>query len=96
MSTALQLARAQQDGWRSVVLRRLGQVALNRGDVAAAHDALTESLGVARDWGTPGWSIAPTLAHLANLAVAKVSPTVPCVWRGPPSRYGRNTMRACR
>ena len=71
---SLQLARAQQDGWRSVVLRRLGQVALNRGDVAAAHDALTESLEVSLDWGTPGWSIAPVLAHMATLAVAMADP----------------------
>ncbi len=71
---SLKLAREQGDGWRSVVLRRLGQVALNRGDVAAAHDALTESLEVASDWGQPGWSIAPTLAHMASLAVAKAEP----------------------
>jgi len=50
---SLNLARAQQDPWRCVVLRRRGQVALNQGDLPAAHEALHESLEVARDWVHP-------------------------------------------
>jgi non-specific serine/threonine protein kinase len=71
---SLEQARAQQDGWRTVLLRQLGQVALSRGDLTAAHDWLNESLVVARAWGKSGWLVAPVLAHMAGLALAEAAP----------------------
>jgi tetratricopeptide (TPR) repeat protein len=71
---SLNLARAQQDGFRSVPLRRLGQLAIDRGDLAIAHDCLAESLIVARERGRSGWGVAPVLALLANLAMAEAKP----------------------
>jgi non-specific serine/threonine protein kinase len=70
----LKLAEARQDGWRTVVLRRLGQVALNRDDLTAAHDWLNDSLVVACEWGKSGWIVAPVLAVMAGLALAEAAP----------------------
>jgi non-specific serine/threonine protein kinase len=71
---SLKLARAQQDEWRTVILRCMGRLALKRGDLAAAHAQLTESLMIAREWGFSSWTIAPTLVHLATLALADGQP----------------------
>jgi uncharacterized protein (DUF2384 family) len=70
----LELARAHQDGFRHVPLRLLGQLALDRGDLARAYDLLAESLVVARDWGKAARGVAPALALLASLAMAKDQP----------------------
>jgi tetratricopeptide (TPR) repeat protein len=71
---SLKLARAQQDGFRSVPLRRLGQLAIDRGDLVMAHDCLAESHVVARERGRSGWGVAPVLALLAYLAMAEAKP----------------------
>ncbi len=70
---SLKLARAQRDQFRSVILRHMGQLALNRGDLAAARTQLNESLMVAHE-ALVGWGIAPALAHLAGLAMAEDQP----------------------
>jgi len=70
---SLEVARALRDQFRSVILRHLGQLALNRGDLAAARTRLNESLVVAHD-ALVGWGVAPTLAHLAGLAMAEDQP----------------------
>jgi hypothetical protein len=64
------LANAQHDGFRTVPLRLLGQLAIDRGDLVRAHALLAESLLVARDWGKAGWGVAPVLVNLAELAVS--------------------------
>jgi non-specific serine/threonine protein kinase len=70
----LELARAHQDGFRTVPLRLLGQLALDRGDLERAHDLLAESVLVARDWGKAARGEAPALALLAKLAMAEAQP----------------------
>jgi non-specific serine/threonine protein kinase len=70
---SLEMARALRDQFRSVILRHLGQLDLNRGDLAAARTRLNESLVVAHE-ALVGWGIAPTLAHLAGLAMAEDQP----------------------
>jgi predicted ATPase/DNA-binding CsgD family transcriptional regulator/DNA-binding XRE family transcriptional regulator len=69
----LEMARALQDQFRSVILRHLGQLALNRGDLSAARARLNESLVVAHQ-ARVGWGVAPTLAHMAGLAMAENQP----------------------
>ncbi|MBV9171662.1 MAG: LuxR family transcriptional regulator, partial [Chloroflexi bacterium] len=71
---SLRQARARQDGFCNVVLRRLGQVAMNRDDLVTARTHLYEALVVARDWGNGSWSTAPALAHLACLETAEARP----------------------
>jgi predicted ATPase len=71
---SLKGARERQDGFRTVPLQLLGQLAIDRGDLALAHDLLVESLVVARGWGKAGWGVAPVLANLADLAVAEAQP----------------------
>jgi tetratricopeptide (TPR) repeat protein len=71
---SLQGARARQDGFRTVPLRLLGQLAIDRGDLALAYDLLAESLVVACEWGKAGWGVAPALANLADLAMAEAQP----------------------
>jgi tetratricopeptide (TPR) repeat protein len=71
---SIELARARHDGFRTVPLRLLGQLAIDQGDLERAHDLLTESLVVARDWGKAGWGVAPVLANLADLAMAEAQP----------------------
>jgi non-specific serine/threonine protein kinase len=72
---SLKLASAQQDGWRWVVLRRLGQWHIDRGELVAARDRLTQALVTARDWGKAGWGVPPVLVGLANLAMAEDRPS---------------------
>ena len=67
---SLEMARALRDQFSSVVLRHLGQLDLNRGDLAAARRRLNESLVVAHE-ALVGWGVAPALAHLAGLAMAE-------------------------
>jgi len=71
---SLALAREQQDEWRTVILRCMGRLALKRGDLAAAHAQLTESLIVACEWGFSSWTVASVLVHLAGLALADGQP----------------------
>jgi ATP/maltotriose-dependent transcriptional regulator MalT len=71
---SIELASARQDGFRTVPLRLLGQLAIDLGDLARARALLAESLLVARDWGKAGWGVAPALVNLAELAVAEGQP----------------------
>jgi non-specific serine/threonine protein kinase len=70
----LELARVHQDGFRTVPLRLLGQLALDRGDLVRAHDLLAESVLVARNWGKGAGGETAALALLANLAMAEAQP----------------------
>src|SRR5262249_21336658 len=71
---SIERAQARQDGFRHVPLRLLGQLAIDQGDLEAAHELLAASLVAAREWGKAGWGVAPVLAHLANLAMAEGQP----------------------
>jgi predicted ATPase/transcriptional regulator with XRE-family HTH domain len=70
---SIDLASAQHDGFRTTPLRLLAQLAIDRGDLAAARELLTESLIVARDW-VKGWTAAPVLLVFAKLALAENQP----------------------
>jgi hypothetical protein len=70
---SIDLASAHDDGFRTVPLRLLAQLAIDRGDFASARELLAESLIVAHDW-VKGWTAAPVLAILAELALAEDQP----------------------
>jgi len=67
------LASAQHDGFRATPLRLLAQLAMDRGDFAAARELLTESLIVAQDW-VKGWTAVQVLLNFAELALADDQP----------------------
>jgi tetratricopeptide (TPR) repeat protein len=71
---SIELASERHDGFRTVPLRLLGQLAIDLGDLVRANALLAESLIVARDWGKAGWGVAPVLVNLAELAVAEGQP----------------------
>jgi non-specific serine/threonine protein kinase len=71
---SLDLARAHHDGFRAVPLRRLGQLAIDRGDRALAHELFAESVVAACERGKAAWGVSPALSHLANLAMAAGQP----------------------
>jgi non-specific serine/threonine protein kinase len=71
---SLELARADQDGWRTVILRCLGRLTLKRGDLVAARARLSEAIVVAEEWGSSAWGVAPALVHLASLELAEDRP----------------------
>ena len=89
------MARARQDGFRHVPLRLLGQLAIDQGDLALAHDLLAESLVVAREWGKAGWGVAPVLAHLADLAMAEAQPGRALRLAGAAVGLREDARRAC-
>jgi non-specific serine/threonine protein kinase len=70
---SIDMATEHRDGFRTVPLRLLAQLAIDRGDCATAHELLRESLIVAYDW-VRGWTAAPVLVNFAELAGAKGQP----------------------
>jgi hypothetical protein len=70
---SIDMATDHCDGFRTVPLRLLAQLALDRHDSATAHELLSESLLVAHDW-VRGWTSAPVLVNFAELALAEGEP----------------------
>jgi predicted ATPase len=70
---SIDMATDHRDGFRTVPLRLLAQLALDRHDYATARDLLRESLIVAHDW-VKGWTAAPVLVNFAELALAEGEP----------------------
>jgi ATP/maltotriose-dependent transcriptional regulator MalT len=70
---SIDMATEHHDGFRTVPLRLLAQLAIDRGDYATAHELLRESLIVAYDW-VRGWTAAPVLVNFAELALAEGQP----------------------
>jgi len=70
---SIDMATEHYDNFRTVPLRLLARLAIDRNDYITARELLTESLIAARDW-VKGWTAAPVLVNFAELALGQGEP----------------------